>query len=246
MKIEKLNDNQIRCTLTSEDLANREIKLSELAYGTEKAKNLFQDMMQQAQNEFGFDSDNSPLMVEAIPVSPDSIVLIITKVDDPEELDTRFSKFSPDASEAGGADSLQISGADDIIDIFHKLSEAKARLQELKKEAESPAPKQEAKTASVDLIQCFSFRTLDEVILASHGLNGYFSGRNTLYRNERTDAYQLVLHQSGGSPESFNKVCNMLSEYGSGAPFSAAAESYLREHETVVLENDALQRLIQL
>ena len=48
MKIEKVNDNQIRCTLTKADLADRELKLSELAYGTEKAKGLFRDMMQQA------------------------------------------------------------------------------------------------------------------------------------------------------------------------------------------------------
>ena len=41
MKIEKINDNQIRCTLTRDDLNNRQLKLSELAYGTEKAKELF-------------------------------------------------------------------------------------------------------------------------------------------------------------------------------------------------------------
>ena len=41
MKLEKLNDNQIRCTLTKDDLADRQIKLSELAYGSEKAKMLF-------------------------------------------------------------------------------------------------------------------------------------------------------------------------------------------------------------
>ena len=35
MKIEKLNENQIRCTLTHADLAARHLKLSELAYGTE-------------------------------------------------------------------------------------------------------------------------------------------------------------------------------------------------------------------
>ena len=29
MKIEKLNDNQIRCTLTRAELADRELKLSE-------------------------------------------------------------------------------------------------------------------------------------------------------------------------------------------------------------------------
>jgi alpha-beta hydrolase superfamily lysophospholipase len=45
MKIEKINDNQIRCTLTMADLASRKINLGELAYGSEKARNLFRDMM---------------------------------------------------------------------------------------------------------------------------------------------------------------------------------------------------------
>ena len=60
MKIEKINDNQIRCTLTRADLAARHLKLSELAYGTEKAKMLFHDMMQQASSEFGFEADDIP------------------------------------------------------------------------------------------------------------------------------------------------------------------------------------------
>ena len=93
MKIEKVNDHQIRCTLTREDLADRELKLSELAYGTEKAKDLFRDMMQQASYELGFDADDIPLMIEAIPLLPEALVLIITKVEDPDELDTRFFMF---------------------------------------------------------------------------------------------------------------------------------------------------------
>ena len=102
MKIEKVNDHQIRCTLTKEDLADREIKLSELAYGTDKAKDLFRDMMQQASFEFGFEAEDIPLMIEAIPLNADCIVLIITKVEDPDELDTRFSKFAPSVHEDGG------------------------------------------------------------------------------------------------------------------------------------------------
>ena len=57
MKIEKVNDHQIRCTLTKADLADRELKISELAYGTDKAKTLFRDMMQQAAYEFGFEAE---------------------------------------------------------------------------------------------------------------------------------------------------------------------------------------------
>lgn len=129
MKIEKINENQIRCTLTKADLEDRQIRLSELAYGTEKAKSLFRDMMQQANIEFGFEADNIPLMIEAIPISMDSIVLIITKVEDPDELDTRFSKFTPFSS--SGNDTLSappaIEGADDILDLFQKVYDARSK-----------------------------------------------------------------------------------------------------------------------
>lgn len=94
MKLEKISDNQIRCTLSKEDLTQRQIHLSELAYGSEKAKELFRDMMQQASIELGFEADNIPLMIEAIPISSDCLVLLVTKVEDPDELDTRFSRFS--------------------------------------------------------------------------------------------------------------------------------------------------------
>lgn len=94
MKLEKLSDTQIRCTLSKEDLSQRQLHLSELAYGYEKAKELFRDMMQQASIELGFEADNIPLMIEAIPISNDCLVLVVTKVEDPDELDTRFSRFS--------------------------------------------------------------------------------------------------------------------------------------------------------
>ena len=99
MRIEKINDNQIRCTLSQKDLKDRELRISELAYGTEKAKALFRDMMQQASYEFGFEVDDIPLMIEAIPMLPDALVLVITKIEEPEELDTRFSTFTDDPDE---------------------------------------------------------------------------------------------------------------------------------------------------
>ena len=97
MKIEKLNENQIRCTLSKADLEDHNIRLTELAYGTDRAKALFRDMMQKASDDVGFEVGDIPLMIEAIPVNPDCLVLIVTKVEDPEELDTRFSKFTKPA-----------------------------------------------------------------------------------------------------------------------------------------------------
>lgn len=40
MKLEKLSDTQIRCTLSKEDLTQRQLHLSELAYGSEKAERI--------------------------------------------------------------------------------------------------------------------------------------------------------------------------------------------------------------
>ena len=54
LKIERINENQIRCTLTSFDLSVRNLNLVELAYGTEKARKLFREMIQKASNEVNF------------------------------------------------------------------------------------------------------------------------------------------------------------------------------------------------
>lgn len=246
MKIEKINENQIRCTLTREDLENHQVRLSELAYGTEKAKKLFRDMMQQAQMQFGFEADNIPLMIEAIPVNMDSIILIITKVEDPEELDTRFSKFAPfKGSEQ--TETIQFDGADNIIDIFQKLCEAK--LKGLKKQADSTSSDTEeaapADETPVNLVRLYTFHGLDDVIAASHGLNGFYTGENTLYKESPDGRYHLVIHQSSCSPEDFNKVCNILSEYGRGKALNQAGEAHLIEHGELITRN-ALQQLAQL
>lgn len=247
MKIEKINENQIRCTLTKEDLENHQIRISELAYGTDKAKRLFRDMMQQAQLQFGFEADNIPLMIEAIPVNAESIILIITKVEDPEELDTRFSKFAP-YKDNGQTENIQVDGADSIIDIFQKLCEAKLKKLPKKQSEKSDTDEKAAPSPEetpVNLIRLYNFHSLDDVISASHGLSGFFTGQNALYKDSAAGTYKLVIHQSSYTPEEFNKICNILSEYGKGKAFSPAGEAHLQEHGELI-SNNALQQLTQL
>lgn len=233
MKIEKINDNQIRCTLTRADLADRHLKLSELAYGTEKAKMLFRDMMEQASCEFGFEAEDIPLMIEAIPVSPDSIVLIITKVENPEELDTRFSKFAPlEDGDSKQAMLEKLEGADDFLDLLNKVKSAVGEAPEAKK-AKPPKPS----------VRLFSFPDLDSVIQASRFLGKIYQGANTLYKDEPNDLFILALTQSEHTAADFNKICNMLSEYGSFEKVSGAVLAYLEEHCKTVIPADAVQHL---
>lgn len=245
MKLEKLNDNQIRCTLTKADLADRQIKLSELAYGSEKAKSLFRDMMLQANAEFGFEANDIPLMIEAIPMPNDCIVLIITKVSDPEELDTRFSKFSPSNTDvldsvAESKKTLTQEGADEILDVFKRMME-----QHLKGLENTPQEETEVKPADeIELTRLYCFGNLESIIDAAHVLKNYYHGDNRLYKNNARKLYYLVLSKSSHTPEEFNKVCNILTEYGSNEPYKKSTEAYMAEHYDLVIKKEALQKLL--
>ena len=54
MKIEKIDENQIRCILTSDDLESRHLSIQDLAYGSDKARSLFMEMVQAAATETDF------------------------------------------------------------------------------------------------------------------------------------------------------------------------------------------------
>jgi len=258
MKIEKVNENQIRCTLTREDLASRELKISELAYGTEKAKSLFRDMMQQAAFELGFEAEDIPLMIEAIPLNAECIVLIITKVEDPEELDTRFSKFSPsvhDASEHDLEDSIEdlLPGTDEVLDLFKRIHEThnKAAEENSSKAPENTAPQdtgksEPAKAAVENLTRIFTFDTLDKLLRLTKVLGGNYSGSNSLYKEPETGTYLLVLSQGDHTPEQFNRICNILSEYGSAPRSIQSGRAFLEEHCKPFIADHALSSLAKM
>ena len=252
MKIEKINDNQIRCTLTRADLEDRQLKLSELAYGSEKAKSLFHDMMQQAAFEFGFEAEDIPLMIEAIPSGADSIVLIITKVEDPEELDTRFSRFAP--SSASGADATdrktnldKLEGAEDFLQLLNKVKEAISapmKSEPAKKPAEQDSS--ESAPAKKPAVRLFSFGSLDSVIRAAAFLQPMYDGMNTLYKDVPENVFILALTQSELPSSDFNRICNMLSEYGTQERASGASLAYLEEHCDLILAKTAVQQLAEM
>ncbi|MBO4845530.1 MAG: adaptor protein MecA [Lachnospiraceae bacterium] len=250
MKIEKVNDNQIRCTLTKADLADRELKLSEIAYGTEKAKNLFRDMMQQAAIKFGFEADNIPLMIEAIPLNADCIVLIITKVEDPEELDTRFSRFAPDSEETDedfdsglDYDDTIVHSTDDVMDLFKKIKKEASDILEKAAQKTQPAKEEEQNEEPAFASKIFSFDSMAAVIRPSVALKGVYDDKNSLYKDSKSGRYMLVLNKTDSPTENFNKACNILSEYGKLERLLPTSEYYFKEHFDCVIEDDAIQSL---
>ena len=263
VRIEKISDKQIRCTLNKQDLSDRELRISELAYGTDKAKALFRDMMQQASYEFGFETEDIPLMIEAIPMYPDTLVLVITKVEDPDELDTRFSSFSDNPDELYDdndydyeiEDSLNSSMDDGYItddgdtlsfvpDIqeeretdFISLSEALGM---------EPRPKTPDTKISTDTIKVFLFKKLEDIAALAYRVDNVYNGHNTVYKDNAEGNYYLILHKSGHSPDEFNQICNITGEYGTPLKNTYASPSYFEEHFEPLVKLDAIQKLAKI
>ncbi len=247
MRIERISDNQIKCTLNRSDLAMHHVKVSELAYGAEKAKELFQDMMEQAFVEFGFEGGDS-LVVEAIPVSMDCIVLMITRVDEPEEIDTSFRGLSDlgDIS-LDDTDSDDADISDDDIDLDDLLGLEDIPSEHAHKDAASHLSlhgrQQRFTKSDASQEKIFSFGDLKDLLAFAHSANPYFKGKSSLYRSPSTGRYYTVLSSQPRSASSFGMVCSLALEYGSKEPSLFAGGAFVDEHFDVIISKKALQKL---
>lgn len=283
MKIERLNENQIRCTLNKSDLASRQLKINELAYGSDKAKELFRDMMQQASYELGFEAEDTPLMIEAIPVSSECIVLIVTKVDNPEELDTRFSRFSPSDSDDDNFDFDDIETIegndysdfslptvneeldecaatdeeglpeDELMNIFNRVKEYFNKDSDNK--ASQPSPSQPSGKGTTDrpehresanISRVFSFSSLDDITNAACIIDTFYKDTNSVYKNPSDRRYYLCISKTKCNSKDFNKVCNILSEYGQKESGFDNHIGFFAEHCECIIAEHALHILRRL
>ena len=234
MKIEKIDDNSIKCTLSSLDLSSRNLNLRDMTYGSQAAKRLFNEMMQKAKEEVGFSIENTPLMIEAVPLQGGAVQLIISKVDDPEELDTRFSKFSAVGSGQNGW----------ISELATQILEgAQGLMKQLKETEEEPGVAEEKKESGDEGIRLYRFRTLDRVIDAAKAVSYCDLGANSLYKAEDKKGYYLSLHSKGDDIDSLNRAANLLLEYGERVNGGSATEAYYKEHMEQLIQENALQKL---
>lgn len=81
MKFKRINEDKIQVIISKDDLDKKNVKKWDLMPNSQNAQELFQDMLDQAYEECGFDVDaETQLMVEAYPMTIDSLIITLTKV----------------------------------------------------------------------------------------------------------------------------------------------------------------------
>lgn len=238
MKLERISDNQIKCYVSSGDLATRQLSFRELAYGTDKVRKLFADMLEEAGSTLGFRPDGTPLMIEAVPMGTEGLLVFITKVDDPEELDTRFARFAPAIMAQLGSGAPEPvtatrSNAEDILRAFGRIIDLATReMTQGREETREPE----------DLYRTVFYDDLAMAKKSARVIASHYSGPSSLYAKP-SGGYYLVLHKGSCEPELFNKLCNIMSEYGAQIRVNCMSEAYYREHYEIIYDGDAVERL---
>ncbi len=220
MKMEKLNENQLKVDIYKEDLIDRNIKLSEIFYGGEKVREFFHELMEIAHEEHDFTVNNMPILVEALPMSQDEISLVVTKVSEPDDLQDKIEKIGRD------------SGS--VRDLMNKLSARKT--EKNVKEFTEPSS-----INTRENIIIFSFDNIDTVTDVSKRINSKFKGTTILYKNQ--SKYFLLLENK--KIENYIELENILSEYGEKHISTGESKFYLKEHGEIIIKKDAIKILAE-
>lgn len=91
LKIEKLNDDKLKITLSIDDLEERNITLHSFMYNSPESQDLFWELLQEAEKECGFNVDDSMIYVEASTSGSGNFTLLVTKTSEKAPIE-RISK----------------------------------------------------------------------------------------------------------------------------------------------------------
>lgn len=269
MIYKKINNFQIKCILEEEDFASRNININDLRYGSKQTENLFMEIITDAHKKFGFNENNLPVSIEAIPLINNRLEIILTVVDEPEELDSRFSRFTPDPATTSNDFFTKNAHSDNIDDLFNFFN--KINNTNLKSDTANPKPDNSifsyekyissftdeiysVKNNTSDHI-IFKFDSIDKIIGLSDFLNDFNSDYtsntvnfmdvvNSLYKNNND--FYLICDRSFYNTDDFVNWCNIVCEYGTPVSSKGLTEEYIIEHSELLLKENALQQLSRL
>jgi len=212
MRFDRINEHQVRCTINAEDLSERKLSVRDMKYGTKQTMDLFHEIVLKASTQYGFNEEQLPIMIEAVPLGPDELMLIISAVDEAEELDPHFARFA-------------------ALEDHDPASPAP--------QTESLLPSSEGEDrffAGMGI-----FRSIDEVIAFSLGRGASFPGSTLLYKDEEKNLLYLALLRPEDMPvKDFNVYLNSVAEYGVLAENSQVLFAYYREHKEPVMVEPVL------
>ncbi len=229
MKIERLSENQMRFTVWRQELEDNDIDISDIAGNKSgKADELLKMLMNRAKDEFGFETESAPLVVEAMQVDQECMVFLVTKLEEGAEIDPKY-------------------------EYIQKLKEGLKQNINLLSPSKEPTvegfierPAEKEKKDNILPYVIYTFTDIEKLITVAKKTENFYRSNNTLYITPDDVTYFLVASHNNNTDGEFRLLCRQLREFGKPYDFNYATKYYMDEHYRLVIRDSALQVLAEL
>jgi len=234
MKAEKINREQVRFTLNEKDLKDRNLEVSELAYGSDKTKALFDDMLKTAYDKFGIDFSEKALMIEAIPMSGETLTITVTMVEGAAQMGGLFgSNIGTKEPEDEIPQELLDQLPEEVAEALEKAIESRGG---------APAQPKKAKKAKEEGTLVFGFETYEDLARVAVLLPESSRFKNEVYYHPARGGYYCII-RAGEHDKKYRHVLTALTEFSSEWYAGAHAALAIREHMKPVFKARGLQKI---
>lgn len=219
MKIERVDENTVKCFLSNDELQEMEITYKDFVTRSEKAKELVDRIIEQAAEEVGYKPPQFAFDMQIMVLPEKGMVLT-------------FSEKTPDEVKNNPSLMKYLEEMKKILDGNPSLNSSVAKAGE-----PQPVP-----NIPVSVVFCFS--SMIKLAAYARILPANLRIRTRLYKYN--GYYYLFMNKGSASYERYSRACIHAMEYG--GIFSAREESVdlLEEHGQIIIPEKVIQKLSKI
>ncbi len=220
MKIERIDDKTVKCFISNEELEELEITYKDFILRSEKAKEVVEDIIEQAVEEVGYKPPEFAMDMQ-IMMLPDKGMILTLSERSPEDL-----KKNPMLQEY-------------LKEVQKTLEEHFGDIAAIAKKAKEPAV--EVQKQQMPDFAVFAFDSIRQLSSFVAVLPKNMRMISSLYK--MGDIYYLYLQKGGASYERYSKACIHALEYGVLYGATEDKVRYLQEHGECIIDEKAIVKV---
>lgn len=215
MRIERVDDKTVKCFLSNEELKQYNINYKDFVMRNEKAKEVVQEIIEQAEEEVGYTPPKFAFDLQIVMIPEEGLLLI-------------FSEKEPDGEQ-----------------LIECLKEMRKMIQQAKggtsaPTQDAPAAVQQKQVKQPDFA-VFAFSSLRNVMNYAASLPVNLRVESELY--EMNGIYYLLMRKSHASYQRYSRACIQAMEFAGLYAAEEHHAQQLKEHGTCLIAEKAIKKL---
>ena len=235
MKIQRVDDKTVKCFLSKEELEEYQIDYKDFIMRNEKAKEVVQEIIQQAEEEVGYKPPRFAFDLQ-IMLLPDEGLLLTFSEREPEgaqfmECLKEMKKMLQQTREKLGMTQEGEQNPFQTQEAAEDSREAVREAEPVRKREELPKPE----------FAVFAFSRLGNIMDYVKGLPANLRIESEMYEME--GIYYLIMKKGHASYSRYSRACIQAMEFGGLYAAEEGQIKLLREHGTCLIAEKAIKKL---